>query len=77
MAISVAEFGSLYLILFSHPPPVRDMNRNLIAILNCFLVVVGSFAFVYKAVEYSLEKPNIPLVGLTVLFVPKQTLKAL
>jgi len=39
----------------------RDVNRNLIAVLNCFLVVVGSFAFVYKAVEYSLHEPNIPL----------------
>jgi hypothetical protein len=39
------------------------MQGQLIAIVNMVLVVAGSFAFGYKAVEYSLQKPNVTLVN--------------
>ncbi|CAM1325626.1 Uncharacterised protein g9010 [Pycnogonum litorale] len=38
----------------------KAIRNQLISMLNFSLSVAGSFAFVYKAVEYSLPEPNIP-----------------
>ena len=43
---------------------VKEVNNQLIAVFNFFLTVIGSFVFAYKAVEYSLEKPNMPTVSI-------------
>ena len=35
------------------------MRPTLIALLNSVLVVVGTFVFVFKAVEYSMTTPDV------------------
>lgn len=43
---------------------VRQLNNQLLSILNFLVTVIGSFAFAYKATEYSMETPSFPLVSL-------------
>jgi hypothetical protein len=38
------------------------MQGQIIAIINVFAVIAGSFVFGYKAVEYSLGEPDITKV---------------
>lgn len=40
---------------------LREMRPILISVVNTCLVIGGSFVFFYKAVEYSLPSPQIPL----------------
>jgi hypothetical protein len=35
------------------------MRPTLIAVFNSFLVVIGTFVFVFKAVEYSMTTPDV------------------
>ena len=39
------------------------MNRQIIAVINFILTVIGAFTFGYKATEYSLTEPIVPLVS--------------
>jgi len=41
---------------------VHVLNTQLISVFNFIVTVGGSFAFAYKATEYSLETPNYALV---------------
>ncbi len=43
---------------------VKTMNRQIIAVVNFILTVIGAFTFGYKAVEYSLPEPIVPLVSM-------------
>ena len=40
------------------------MQGQLITIFNIIVVVGGAFVFGYKAVEYSLEKPDVTKVNM-------------
>lgn len=57
--------GSLSLGEFSSD--IKSIKKNLIAIFNSALVIAGSFAFVYKATEYSLPQPDIVVQVLAAL----------
>ncbi len=43
--------------------PVKAVNRQLLAVFNTILTVVCSFVFVYKALEYVLDKPDFHMVS--------------
>lgn len=40
-------------------PEFKTLQGQIIAIINTFAVIIGSFVFGYKAVEYSLPEPDI------------------
>ena len=37
---------------------LKTMNTHILSMFNFFVTIAGSFAFAYKATEYSMEKPN-------------------
>ena len=46
---------------------VKTMNNQIIAVVNFILTVIGAFTFGYKATEYSMNEPIVPLVSLFAL----------
>jgi len=40
---------------------LQFLNRQLLTVFNFVLTVAGSFAFAYKATEYAMETPNVPV----------------
>jgi len=46
----------------------RKIRPTLIAVINAFVTIGGTFLFVYKAVEYSLPEPHISTQVLSGLF---------
>ena len=43
--------------------PVKQMNNQLLTVVNFVLTVVGAFVFGYKAMEYASETPSMPMVS--------------
>ncbi|CAG2164370.1 unnamed protein product [Oppiella nova] len=46
----------------------REMRPTLIAVINAFVTIGGTFLFCYKAVEYSLPEPHVSTQVLSGLF---------
>ncbi|XP_064486822.1 uncharacterized protein LOC135399073 [Ornithodoros turicata] len=46
----------------------RDVKKQCLAVVNLLVTIGGTFAFFYKAVEYSLPQPHIPAQVLSGLF---------
>ena len=53
------QFFGKYAIIFS----VKTMNKQIMGVINFVLTVIGAFTFGYKATEYSLTEPIVPLVS--------------
>ena len=42
---------------------VKQMNNQLLTVINFLLTVIGAFVFGYKAMEYAMETPSLPMVS--------------
>ena len=42
------------------------MNKQIVGVINFVLTVIGAFTFGYKATEYSLTEPIVPLVSIKI-----------
>jgi hypothetical protein len=60
--------GLLKKLLFLNISQVKSVQGQLVAIINIVAVVGGAFLFGYKAVEYSLNEPDITKVDSNGLF---------
>lgn len=55
---------------------VKLLNNQLLHVFNFLVTVVGSFAFAYKAAEYSMETPNFAVVRISVFIKSSDLIKS-